>query len=518
MQRTPPFTPPKGIWGNNTNNRPKTLLDRNLTRNPPDYEVGGLPGQVLSTGMRLDHTSPEFARSLNLGTNQGLRKSINSLESLQVRRTAWLTPECVDVPISHAYQCQPKAVRRRINILSTMESAGLFLDPEVGSGNGSGDGGGKLSQTRDELRTDLKFQKKLDEVYRTKSKLWKRIRAREFTIWPIHTTEHFVTIILRMRRSDPNAGPSTPYDEVAQFSILEPVGNLLMVKRIHRRLRRILCHDKIRIAEDAFCGLWYPKQHDGYSCGLRAYRMAKEFMERLSWILEPGPALAADPPDAVAGPVRALARPDGHDRGPDADGGRGRGRLRAHAVGAALQRQLQRGPGAAGDDDERRPPRRRARRLAGPRRRRPRPRRLRPRPDGRPAVAPEAGGPQRGARADPAVLRAPGPAAARGGEPDIQRFEGQAAFNPVQNPGSGPGRNRDQIFLDALANVTLDNQLKRRGESETGEEPAKKLTAKQWRRKRTKVTKLRKGRHDRYGPAFISAPAFRKVLGGRIKT
>ncbi|KAK7956345.1 uncharacterized protein PG986_005567 [Apiospora aurea] len=513
MQRTPPFTPPKSIWGNNTNNRPRTLLNRNLTRNPPDYEVGGLPGQVLSTGMRLDHTSPEIVRSLNLGANQVLRKCINCLESLQVRSTAWLTAECVDVPISHAYQCQPKAVRRRVNILSTMDSAGLFQDPEVRSGNGSGDGGGKLSQTRDELRTDLKFQKKLDEAYKTKPKLWKRIRAREFTIWPIHTTEHFVTIILRMRRSDHSVGPSTPYDEVAQFTILEPVGNLLMVKRIHRRLRRILCRDKIRIAEDAFRGLWYPKQHDGFSCGLRAYRMAKEFMERLSWILEvypvtfhltdkpvalnsqgrralqtlltQSPALLApslDPMDTTEGPTPTAGEAeDDFERmlwGQPFSGNFNGDRVRQEMTTNAAFRAVELVDWQA-----------------------------------RVAVVPRGG-----ARAGPPVLPGPGPAAAPGGEPDIQRFEGQAAFNPVQNPGSGPGRNRDQLFLDALANVTLDNQLKRKGEDETGEEPAKKLTAKQWRRKRTKVTKLRKGRHDRYGPAFISAPAFRKVLGGRIKT
>ncbi|KAK8051836.1 hypothetical protein PG993_003221 [Apiospora rasikravindrae] len=529
MFKTPQFPAPKIKWGNPANPAPRDLRGRNVTRGPHEYEVGGLPGQVLTTGMRLDHTSPEYLETLNIAANQRLRQCINCLESIQVRRTAWLTAECVDVPISYAYECQPKAVRRRINILPTRDSDDLFSDPEVGSGNGNGtgDGGGALVKTSDEVRTDRTFQRKLDAAYRTRSKMWKRIRAREFTIWPIHTTDHFVTILLRMRRSDPNAPPSSPYDEMAQFTILEPVGNLLMVKRIHRRLRHILSRDGIRIGEDAFRGLWYPKQHDGYSCGIRAYRMAKEFMERLSWIHEIYPLIfhltnkpvqldiqghlslqnplthspvpfgrSPNPMDGPQGPTPSTLEAEADFErllwGQPFSGNFNGDRVRQEMTAGAAFRAIE------FFDWEARVGVVPIRNVAD-----------------RDLVHNELARRRPGAPGPVPTLKFYSPRELRSvkGEFDIQRFKGQQLFNPVQNPGNERGRSRTQVLLDSLANVTLDNKLKRQGEDLEGE-TAQKISAK--RRKRTKVTKLRKGRHDRYGPAFINVPAFQKVLGGRV--
>ncbi|KAK8042500.1 hypothetical protein PG994_012983 [Apiospora phragmitis] len=488
---SPKGTPPKGILkGKST--KPRTLQERNESKTPNLYDVGAVPGQILSTGMRLNHTSPEFVASVDFSTKQGLRQCVNCLECIQMRRTSWLTADCVDIPLSWAYKCQPRAVRHRINLLPATDSDGLFQDPE-GEVVAEGEGGGRHLNARDEFRTDVKFQKKLEDAYKTRPKMWARIRAREFTIWPVHTTAHFVTILLRMRRRDPNGHPNTPYDEVAQFSILEP--------RTHRRLRRILNYDGITIPDDAFRGPWYPKQHDTFSCGIRAYHMAKEFMERLTWILEIWPVIfhMTNKPVVMASGgreylenslVRSPASSPASSTTGTAAGAPAPSRLRAEvdftqmlwmrpfrgtfngdrvrqemAIGAAFRAlEFYDWQGRVAvvavdsltdrdfmhDEEIRRKP---------------------------------------GDKPPPVKVYAPNELRPRtgSGEPRIQRYKGQGPANPIQNPGQN---NSPQVPIEEFAKITIGKKTKA-GYDELLEQPGQKrrLTTGQWQRKNGRTQK-----------------------------
>ncbi|KAK8119407.1 uncharacterized protein PG998_004033 [Apiospora kogelbergensis] len=161
-------------------------------------------------------------------------------------------------------------------MLTTKETFSMFADPVPEEGADT--------NSLDEAKSDAVFRGKLATVHRDESQIWRRMRLREFTIWPIHTSKHFATILIRMRRNNPDAAPQTPYDEVCQLAILEPSHHAATVRRIHRRLRAILAQDGITMAKDAFKSPWYPNQDDEYSCGLRAYKMVKEFMERITFV------------------------------------------------------------------------------------------------------------------------------------------------------------------------------------------------------------------------------------------
>ncbi|KAK6828177.1 hypothetical protein PG987_011518 [Apiospora arundinis] len=251
------------------------IQERNESEeNPGKYAIGAVPGQILSSGMRMDPTSAEYLETVDFDVQNGLRECINSLEVLQMRSKGWLSGGALDIPIMWVYRCQPQPVRHRINLLLTLESNMMFEDPKTDI----------RIDSRSETQADSLFQRRLENVYKAFPTIWRRIRLREFTIWPIHTTKHFVTLLFRMRHSDPNAHPSSPYDECCQMAILEPTYNNAVVKRLHRRLRRILIRDGIKIAPDHFKSPWYPTQDDMHSCGLRSYRMVKEFMERLTFI------------------------------------------------------------------------------------------------------------------------------------------------------------------------------------------------------------------------------------------
>ncbi|KAK8127747.1 hypothetical protein PG984_008855 [Apiospora sp. TS-2023a] len=551
---TPPTTPPKVAK--------LTLQQRNeQNKEPSEYDVGAVPAQIISSGMRMAFTSKEYLETVDFGSMDGLRECINALELLQMRRKAWLSGDCVDIPLVWAYKSQPRAVRHRINLLLNNDTHKLFEDPVV---PGRENTDTSPFDIKDEQRADARFLKTLDTVYRNQPKLWKRIRTREFTVWSTHTSSHFVTIILRMRRSDPYADQSTRYDEVCQFAILEPTLNPQILKRVHRRVRGILSRDGIKIAPDAYRTPWHPTQSDDYSCGLRAYSMAKEFMERLTLIYTAMPVVfhATNMPVTLSNSTRQdLAAPlvslggqsvssEGSKQGSAMDmdedlnpilgamdpnrrinepkfqrvlweypfhGYVNENAVREQMIGAVVCVALNRYDYQA-----------------------------------RAALVPIDSVTDRDLMYDQALRKQllknpdlnknevtiPTDAAdAKVYPPDdlrpqrtgkVQRFKsGAQSFNPVQNPKSAPLDDDDtNAALNAFANITISettgaSPLKHGNfagpqEAQQADAGKQQLTASQWQRRNKGIWKqgrLRKAkRHDRYGPAFLKVPAFRKAL------
>ncbi|KAK7927307.1 hypothetical protein PG985_004305 [Apiospora marii] len=522
---TPLSTPPKVSK--------QTLRQRNEQKDDPNYyDVGGVPAQVISSGMRLAYTSKEYLETVDFGSMDGLRESVNALELLQMRRKAWLSSNCVDIPLVATYKNQPRAVRHRINLLLNSDTNKLFDDPVVP--------GREYTDTspfdiKDEQRADAMFTKRLNEVYRSQPKLWRRIRAREFTIWPMHTTSHFVTTIMRMRRSDPYADLSTTYDEVAQFAVLEPAYNLQSIKRIHRRLRAILAKDGIKMPADAYRTPWYPRQFDDYSCGLRSYNMAKEFMERLTLIYTLLPSLGGAPPSESASsagsamdtdpdPDPSLGTEDPHRRINEPrfqrmlwdspfNGYVNENAVREQMIGSVVCVALNRydyqaraaivAIDSVTDRDlmhdaelRREMAIKDAKKEGG---------KSTPPPPPPPVTA--------------KVYAAGELRPQRTGK--VQRFKaGQKSYNPVQNPGMSL-----DSALEGFANMTVSGSgtaAPKKGnfagpqEAQQADGGKQRLTSGQWQRRNRSLWKqgrLRKAkRHDRYGPAFLNVPAFRKVL------
>lgn len=554
---TPPTNPPKATK--------QTLRQRNeQSKNAEQYDVGAVPAQVLSSDMRLAYTSKVYLETVDFESMVGLRESINALELLQTRRKAWLSGNCVDIPVVYTYKSQPRAVRHRINLLLNSDTNHLFDDPVV---PGHDYASNEPFDPKDEQRADAKFNKILGEVYRSQPKLWKRIRAREFTLWPMHTSRHFVTLIIRMRRSDPYADPSTPYDEVAQFAVLEPAYNQQVIKRIHRRLRGILSKDGIKVPTNAYRAPWYPTQRDDYSCGLRSYIMAKEFMERLTLIYGLLPVVfhatnmpvvlskssqqdlkapleplgGASVPESVSSagsamdmdPDPKLGAKDPNRRINEAkfqrmlweypfNGYVNENAVRDQMIGAvacvALDRYDYQARAAivpidsVTDADLVLDEEIRHDLLKDPKQKHKQKQKQKKKK------------PEDDDDASPAKVYAPGDLRPqRTGR--VQRFhKAQQSFNPVQNPHSAPLD--AAAALDGFANITISGtagayRLKHgnfagpMGAQQAGA-GKKQLTASQWQKKNKgnwKQGRLRKAkRHDRYGPAFLNVPAFRKAL------
>ncbi|KAK8119408.1 uncharacterized protein PG998_004034 [Apiospora kogelbergensis] len=82
----------------------ESIRERNEKHNDPTkYVVGPVAGHVISTGMRMSHTSAEDLDAINFDAKSGLPECINALEILQMRSQGWLSAEALDVPIMWVY-------------------------------------------------------------------------------------------------------------------------------------------------------------------------------------------------------------------------------------------------------------------------------------------------------------------------------------------------------------------------------------------------------------------------------
>lgn len=98
-----------------------------------------------------------------------------------------------------------------------------------------------------------------------------RILRHEFTLWVINPGTHWMSIILHVDQG-----------HVAHYSINEPNHNAPLTQLIDDRLRRLLATQRIAVAPNARQNLWFPRQNDTYTCGLRTYEILRVFLERLN--------------------------------------------------------------------------------------------------------------------------------------------------------------------------------------------------------------------------------------------
>lgn len=102
------------------------------------------------------------------------------------------------------------------------------------------------------------------------------IKHHFYTMWPINVELHWVAVILHVVPAAD--GKSFEVNAV----IADPERNPNTMSFVWKRLQRILSPARGFTLQPAPQALWYPKQVDGYSCGLRVYEIMKTILARIN--------------------------------------------------------------------------------------------------------------------------------------------------------------------------------------------------------------------------------------------
>lgn len=116
----------------------------------------------------------------------------------------------------------------------------------------------------------------------TEPRFFHNIKSHAITLWPITVKLHWVALILHI--ADPIPTPSlTTTTTIAAAAIADPEHNPTTTAFIWNRLQVILSPARgFHFASAAPQPLWYPRQTDGFSCGLRVYDIMKTMVSRVN--------------------------------------------------------------------------------------------------------------------------------------------------------------------------------------------------------------------------------------------
>lgn len=135
-----------------------------------------------------------------------------------------------------------------------------------------------------DVNSELDFlvaNQQLDEEPR----FFEEIRRHYFTIWPINVELHWVAIVLHVfpaPDSSPDSSPGKPR-HVVNAVVADPERDPRTTGFVWSRLLRVLSPERgFRFPSAAPQPLWYPRQTDGYTCGLRAYEIMRVLLARIN--------------------------------------------------------------------------------------------------------------------------------------------------------------------------------------------------------------------------------------------
>ncbi|KAI1453244.1 hypothetical protein F4805DRAFT_444440 [Annulohypoxylon moriforme] len=179
---------------------------------------------------------------------------IRGLSSLQAGRETWLNGDAIETALKAYYEGLPKITRDRIHIAGT-SIQGIF-------GPGS-----------------REFNNILAGAY---DRFFRPFRRTEYTLWPCnYNGNHWVLAVIRKGKADEN---SNRWDQVLQVAVVDSwraEGAVARNQMITFRLRRILERIGFTVAAQCERPVWTNWQRDEWSCGLRTFWAAKQFINRI---------------------------------------------------------------------------------------------------------------------------------------------------------------------------------------------------------------------------------------------
>lgn len=184
---------------------------------------------------------------------------IESLNNLQVKRTAMVYGGDIDLSLLFRYSFLPEAVQAKINLI-TAKLHGLFQD------------------IRDGDEGYLMWKNTLNCLHRNPD-FTSQLRTRKYHLWPINVMgDHWVSVFVRMEKSGKEADF---FDLIAQVVVLDPMHHHKAAGWVARRVKKVFKTDNVELLEGADRQVWIPTQHDEFSCGIRCYTYLNEMMRRI---------------------------------------------------------------------------------------------------------------------------------------------------------------------------------------------------------------------------------------------
>ncbi|KAI1635220.1 hypothetical protein F4809DRAFT_462253 [Biscogniauxia mediterranea] len=190
---------------------------------------------------------------------------LRGLDVLQSSSDRWLNFTAIE----NALVAYTKGLPRELQLKIQVESSGISTIFNTGP------------------KGEAQFDRLLTSPFR---RFVQAFRAKEYTLWPVSlNSTHWVLLVIHKGKSKPDA---KDYDVVRQVGYYDPwrIHNpQVRRKLIYRRLQALLTYKcKLKFLRDWRRDVWVPVQHDGTSCGPRAYWSGKTFLDRLLTVYEAG--------------------------------------------------------------------------------------------------------------------------------------------------------------------------------------------------------------------------------------
>ncbi|KAI1372523.1 hypothetical protein F4677DRAFT_432502 [Hypoxylon crocopeplum] len=181
---------------------------------------------------------------------------IRGFHNLQRTRDAWLNGDAIDTALAAYHRSLPKEVQDRINIVDTSVT-GLF--------------------SRDEAQ----FNAIITGNY---NRFFKSFQQTEYTLWPINWDAcHWQLVVLRKESRTKDDGTEA-WTHLVQMCVADSwrEGEADNRRRlIENRLQTLFTTMGLTFAPHCVRDIWVPWQKDSWSCGLRVFSIAKQFLDRI---------------------------------------------------------------------------------------------------------------------------------------------------------------------------------------------------------------------------------------------